>query len=148
MTQRHPVQNDRLMFITTNTHDRATYFLDEDIARISIEMLYDVKKRHPFYLHSFVVMPDHWHMLLCVPPPGLISVIMNQWKSLTVKNTNEVKIWQKRFYIQLVDDPYLVINYIHQNPVKAGLCNIAKDYKWSSASDNWPIDDLPILDYL
>lgn len=143
MSQRHSIQNDQLMFITTNTFKRQPIFTDPGMARLSIETLYNVKTLHPFLLFSFVVMPDHWHMLIRVPPPGSISKIMNSWKSAVVMNSGLKKIWQARFYTKIINDqPENVISYIHQNPVKAGLTTKAANYPWSSASEKFALDSL------
>jgi REP element-mobilizing transposase RayT len=81
------------MFITTNTYERKNYFNDATVARTRIKTLYVVKKLYPFFLYSFVAMPDHWHLLMRVPPPGSISKNMNSWKSAVVMNTGLPKIW-------------------------------------------------------
>ena len=39
------------------------------------------------------------------------------------------------------------VNYIHQNPVRAGLCERAEDYQWSSARiwKRRPLENEPLL---
>ena len=39
------------------------------------------------------------------------------------------------------------VNYIHQNPVRAGLVDRATDYRWSSARiwQGCPLEDEPLL---
>ncbi len=37
------------------------------------------------------------------------------------------------------------LKYIHQNPVKAGLVDMARDYEWSSASDYEGREDGPVM---
>ena len=39
------------------------------------------------------------------------------------------------------------VNYVHQNPVRAGLVNAAEDYRWSSARiwQRRPLEDEPLL---
>ena len=38
------------------------------------------------------------------------------------------------------------VNYIHQNPVRAGLVERAEEYRWSSIRywNRWPRDDEPL----
>ena len=39
------------------------------------------------------------------------------------------------------------VNYVHQNPVRAGLVSAAEDYRWSSARiwQRRPLEDEPLL---
>ena len=49
MTQRHPIQNDVTMFITTNIYEGEPIFENDAYAREAIEALYRVKNMRPFY---------------------------------------------------------------------------------------------------
>lgn len=69
MTQRHFLQNDVTMFVTTNILDRRKIFSDSAKAREAIETLYRVKDLHPFLLFGFVIMPNHCHFLVHVRSP-------------------------------------------------------------------------------
>ena len=52
------------------------------------------------------------------------------------RNSLSVDLWSEKVLIQK-------LRYIHQNPVRAGLCQFAEEYKYSSALlyktgiDNW-----------
>jgi hypothetical protein len=55
-------------------------------------------------------------------------------------------IWQKSFVDRRVRDAFECMrfkNYIHQNPVRAGLVNQADAYTYSSANPEFKVDDLP-----
>ena len=142
MTQRHPIQNDCVMFVTINTYKRIPFFKEESNAREAIECLYRVQDLHPFFLFAFVIMPDHCHFLLSVPPPRRISGIMNSYKSALVQSMGVPKLWQARFFLSNPEDSYAIRNYIHQNPVRASLVENPEDYPWSSASGKWDTTDL------
>lgn len=144
MSQRHPVQNDHMMFITTNSFEQRKIFQDPADAREAIECLYRVQKLHPFFLFGFVIMPDHCHFLMFVESPVSISRIMNSYKSAVVQSTGAEKLWQPRFYMILPKKPLDTLRYIHLNPVKAKLVEKPEDYPWSSASGKWPIQPLAI----
>jgi len=144
MTQRHSIQNDVIMFITTNMYDREPVFENDAYAREAIETLYRVQNMRPFILYGFVVMPDHCHLLLRVLSPETISKIMQVFKSAVPLNIGTQSIWQRRFNMQIPDDPKAVLHYIHMNPVKAGLVNTPEAYPWSSACGKWEITPLPL----
>jgi len=139
MTQRHRIQNGKVMLITTNTTDDMPYFQDDAYAREAIETLYRVQQLHRFHLYGFVIMHDHCHFLLYIPKPGSISKIMNVYKSGVTFNTGIPKVWQPRFDSRIVNNPVGALHYIHMNPVKENLVKKPEDYPWSSASGKWEV---------
>ena len=146
MFQRHPIQNSALMFITTNTFNRSPFFADQARAREAVECLYRVQSLYPFFLFGFVIMPDHCHFLLRVDPPVEISQIMNSLKAGLTFDTGISKLWQSRFHMRIVESqPEKVLQYIHMNPVKAGLVDMANQYPWSSASGTWDVNQLDVV---
>ncbi|MEQ1849329.1 MAG: transposase [Candidatus Peribacteraceae bacterium] len=142
MTQRHPIQNDSVMFITTVTRDRIPYFLDDALAREAVECLYRVQSLRPFFLHGFVIMPDHCHFLIRVRKPEKISSIMKSYKAGVTYAIGNGKLWQPRFHILIPDKPWHALRYIHHNPIDAGLVEDPKEYRWSSASRKWDVTPL------
>jgi putative transposase len=141
MFQRHPVQNQRLMFVTTNAHRRRRVFADPACARQAVESLYRVQCFRPFLLHGFVVMPDHCHFLLWVPEKGSVSAILHAYKRAVAFEVGE-SIWQSRFHLRIIRNAERVLRYIHENPVKAALCRSSEEYPWSSASGRWDVSAL------
>ena len=57
-------QSVRTFFVTTNTWGRRSLFQPERMASLLIDVLADNRKRGRFWLHEFVIMPDHIHVLL------------------------------------------------------------------------------------
>ena len=88
------------------------------------------------------IMPNHVHTLIA-PVEGMsLSEIMYDWKSYTTHAINKAlnrkgKLWMMEYfdrYIRDNDHFQKVVNYIHNNPVKAGLVADPADWRWSSAS--------------
>ena len=130
------------MLITTVTKNREPIFQNDALAREAIDALYRTQNVQPFFLHGFVIMPDHCHFLLFVLESGSISNIMNSYKTGVANGIGIGSIWQKRFHVRLVEDGMETLKYIHLNPVRSGLCNTSSDYPWSSASGKWDVADL------
>ncbi len=131
------------MFVTTNVLDRRPIFADPACAREAIECLYRVQSMHPFLLYAFVIMPDHCHILMQVLPPNTVSKIMTAFKSGLTFDIGVPKLWQPRFYVRIVEKNIeKVISYVHQNPVKAGLCDMPQEYLWSSAYGKWDVSEI------
>ena len=94
-----------------------------------------------FELISWVVMPNHVHFLARFGEGQSLSKGMHSLKSYTSNKLGEMRpevrpIWQKESFDRYVrgEDHFLwVLNYIHENPVVARICNSPEDFRWSSA---------------
>ena len=142
MSQRHPIQNDVVMFVTTNIKCRHRLFEDAHYAREAIDALYRVQNLYSFFLFGFVIMPDHVHILLRVMAPSGISDVVRAYKRAVSHAIGIGPIWQPRFYMKIPDNVWATLNYIHQNPIRAGLCEKPEDYSWSSAPGKWDITEM------
>lgn len=137
MFQRHPIQHQHMMFVTTNTLQRIPIFADPACARAAVEALYFTQERHPFFLYGFVVMPDHCHLLLHVREESGISTVMRDYKRRVAFSIGRGPIWQSRFHLEIPKDAKATLEYIHQNPVRKQLCALPEVYPWSSACGKW-----------
>lgn len=146
MFQRHPIQNNALMLVTTNVAKRRNIFADLICARHAIDTLYRIQSVQPFLLFGFVIMPDHCHLLLNMAVPHRISSMIRSYK-LTVGYDMGLKgqLWQSRFHIRFPDNGGKALEYIHLNPVRAGLADTVESYPWSSGSGKWDVSCLPIF---
>lgn len=94
-----------------------------------------------YHLHAWVVMPNHVHVLLTVFNRHSLPVIVKSWKSFTGRAINQLlgrqgSVWMSDYWDRYVRDEThyrRVVDYIHQNPVKAGLVDRAECWRWSSA---------------
>ncbi len=144
MSQRHFIQNDSTMLITTVTLNRIPFFLNQAYAREAIECLYRVQGFHPFFLYGFVIMPDHIHILMKVPSPKKVSTVIGSYKSGLTFDLGIKKLWQERFHIRFPKNPSEALRYIHLNPVRKGICECPESYPWSSASGKWDVSALDV----
>jgi len=87
-------------------------------------------------LHACVVMPDHVHLLL-TPQQKPVSYVMNLIKgSFSHRAASSFPDWQRGFADHLIldrDHFESRRDYIHQNPVRAGLVTSSELYPYSSA---------------
>jgi putative transposase len=94
-----------------------------------------------FLLFGYVVMPTHLHLLLMPQGRGL-SATMHALKRLTAEDLLRIReirgpIWQARYFdfvLRRVHDFWDKLDYIHQNPVVAGLVSRPDQWHWSSAT--------------
>ncbi len=93
-----------------------------------------------YLLHSWCIMPNHVHILMEVKEGWTLSEIMHGWRSYTAKTANKIlertgDFWQKEYLDRFIrnEEHYKnVVEYINNNPVKAGLVTDAKMWKWCS----------------
>jgi len=127
-------------FVTTTARDHSHYFSEDEKKRALLLIVRERCLVHGAKLHGYVIMSNHMHLLLSVPNcgPGL-SAIMRDIKSLSSRKLypGARGIWQHRFDdVAIYSDANFrtKLNYIHQNPVKAGIVKIAEEYEYSSAA--------------
>ncbi len=96
-----------------------------------------------YNLHAWVVMPNHVHVLLTPMGDYTLSSILHSWKSWSAKVINtrlgrSGALWMPEYFDRAIRDQEhfdRVVRYIHENPVKAGLCSVADEYRLSSARE-------------
>jgi len=99
-----------------------------------------------YRLLAWVVMPNHIHVLFQSMNGWTAAKIVASWKKFTGNKICDHRfrtgegprppIWHREYwdrYIRNQDHLQQAINYIHSNPVKAGLVDSAEAWPWSSA---------------
>jgi REP element-mobilizing transposase RayT len=87
------------------------------------------------------VMPNHWHALLVPREPGAHSLrdIMKRVKGRSGKAIRHLcggtgPVWQREWFDRWVRDEVewaKIVDYIHNNPVKAGLARTWREHPWT-----------------
>ena len=94
----------------------------EDCRSIVVENLLHFNGER-YVLHSFVVMPNHVHVLLEIARREDLARIVHGWKSYTAKRINAVtggegQVWQREYYDRLIRNAEhyaRTVEYIRQN---------------------------------
>ncbi|HEV7681247.1 MAG TPA: transposase [Pyrinomonadaceae bacterium] len=94
-----------------------------------------------YRLFSWVVMPNHVHSLMTRFEEYELSDIFHSLKSFSAHQANKLLHRDGQFWIEDYFDRYIrnqehfekTVNYIENNPVKAGLCQKPEDWPYSSA---------------
>lgn len=140
-------------FFTVVTFERAP-LLTSTIGIASLRLAFrHVRRRWPFDLVAYVVLPDHLHCIWNLPHGD--SNFSKRWQKLKETFTRnylaaggrdgtttssrakrqERALWQRRFWEHYCRDEADLkhhVDYIHWNPVKHGQACRAQDYRWSS----------------
>jgi putative transposase len=131
---------------------RRDLFKVEKIARLFIENILGYQQQKKYLLHEFVVMPDHFHLILT--PTGItlersMQLVKGGFSFQLNKNLKAKRdIWQPSFADRGVRDSLEYAkykDYIWQNPVKRGLVRTPEEYPYSSAHPSFrgSLDPVP-----
>lgn len=77
-----------------------------------------------YQLDAWCVMPNHVHVLICVPGRAELDRILHSWKSFTAHQIGLGVIWQREYFDRIVrggDELERLRQYIRANPLRAGL---------------------------
>jgi putative transposase len=131
-------ESPRTFFITTVTWQRTPIFRVEPRSRLLIDVLLDYREQRKYLLHAFVIMPDHIHVLL-TPACGIsveraVQCIKGGY-SYRLRKAEKIQVWQQSFTnhrIRDAEDFAKHCEYIHLNPLRAGLVQDVGTYPFSS----------------
>jgi putative transposase len=135
-------------FFTVNLADRRGCLLVEHVDALR-EAVRRVRRKHPFEIVAWVVLPEHLHAVWSLPPGDWdYSMRWHQIKGgfsrLVPKGAlvshgraskGERGICQRRFWEHLIrddDDLARQVDHIHFNPVKHGYVSRPVDWPYSS----------------
>src|SRR6516165_8912679 len=95
-------QEVRTFFVTAVTWQRPALFRAETMARLFLDTLASYRDQGRFLLHEFVLMPDHFHLLLTPAPEVSLEKALQLLKggfSFRVKRElgSSAEIWQQGF---------------------------------------------------
>jgi REP element-mobilizing transposase RayT len=146
------------LFITTVARDRLPVFRTNALKVIACRALDEARRSGGFTLFAYVIMPEHLHILadgalrasetlryingilsrrvIGYLKEGNFTSSLEKLRgapkdrrhvyALVDHHSNAVPVFSEAFFMQKV-------NYVHLNPVRAGLASRAEDYRWSSA---------------
>ena len=138
-------------FLTAGTYNKTRLLQSDRMASLFCETLLGYRNAGKLQLHAFVVMPNHVHLLLSVPEGQTLERTMQFVKggfSYEAGKRFGIRgpIWQKSYVDRRVRDCseyQSFVNYIHQNPVRAGIVGDAGAFSYSSANRIFPMDEVP-----
>ncbi len=132
----------QIYHIINRANGRQTIFHKKEDYIHFEKLLAEAKKKFDMRIVAYVLMPNHWHLVLCPKHDGDLSAFM-QWLTLTHTQQYHSKkqsigyghIYQGRYKSFLIDkDNYLltVIKYVERNPVRAKLAKRVEQWRWGS----------------
>ena len=159
------------LFITAVAKDRLPVFRATEINEVTCKAIDEARTSCGFLLFAYVLMPDHAHLLTDCPVKP--SRVLQHFKGTAAhrvidylkardfesslrklehedwKRNHRHSLWQHDSDVFSVTGELMFmqkVNYIHLNPVRAGLAELTIDYRWSSARywSRGPAEDEPL----
>ena len=121
-------------------NNRQPIVLDETDRRMLYSLWLEESQRHKVAVNAYVLLDNHFHMLLTPPSDEAMSLMMQSVGRSYVRYFNKRHnrsgtLWEGRYKSSLIDsESYLLtcMAYIDLNPVRAGVAESAEDFGWSS----------------
>jgi len=111
------------------------------------QTILDYRKQGRFLLHAFVIMPDHFHVLITPAPDVSLEKAMQFIKGgFSFRLKSKLDVWMRSFNeVQIMSAEKFVRceRYIEENPVRRGLALTPKAFDFSSAKFEG-LDPMPI----
>ncbi|HOQ98252.1 MAG TPA: transposase [Anaerolineae bacterium] len=127
-----PIISGATYFVTTTAYDRQRWFAQAELAQIVVDQWKHYECDYGFHLDTYCVMPDHYHVVLCVGERKTISEILHVVDSYVATLVNQylgkwerkVKVWQGRPWDEVIRSEEMYwqkIAYVLLNPWRARL---------------------------
>jgi putative transposase len=105
--------------------------------------LLDAAHAHATSVAAWVVLPNHYHMVVATAQLSALVTTLGQLHGRTSRKWNSEEnrrgrqVWCKcaETGIKSLDHLRATLNYVHHNPVKHGYVKRWTDWHWSSAGD-------------
>ena len=132
---------------------RERIFRDDDDRRFFCERLGEACERTGWRVHAWVLMSNHYHLMLETPEANLVTGMQWLQNTYTRRYNSRHRLWGRLFgdrYKAILNEGGSVyyycslMDYIHLNPVRVGLVQMGegdsvRDYPWSSVATGYAV---------
>ena len=136
---RYTIQNG-IYHVMSRGNNKDDVFLTDDDRHLFLRFLSKYKDKYSIAFYHFVLMPNHYHLVITAPTGAALSSFM---KCINVCYAGYFRkvyggighVWQDRFKSILVESGRYLLEcgrYVEYNPIKRGLVKDLLKYPWSS----------------
>ena len=149
--------------ILNRANARVQIFDNDSDYQLFEKILQEAVEKFDMRILAYCVMPNHWHLVVYPKQDGDLAKFMGWLSNTHTRRWHTIKgtigqghLYQGRYksFICQQDDHFItLVRYVERNAKKAGLCQLAQDWKWSSIYrrehgsveqkkilSEWPID--------
>jgi putative transposase len=160
--RKHQLTGSLVYHVFSRSNARLGIFNNQEDFPHFINLIREYSFKFNFKVYHWVIMTNHYHLLLEREDPYKISKLMAGLSPAYTHYYHKVYftsgfLWQGRFKLQPVQkEQYLIAcgRYIERNPIEAGIVLQAQDYPYSSArfyclgdKDAITIEDPTFIDF-
>jgi len=121
-------------------NNRQPIVLDEADRKMRYSLWLEESQRHKVAVNAYVLLDNHFHLLLTPPSEEAMSLMMQSVGRSYVRYFNKRHnrtgtLWEGRYKSSVLDsEAYLLtcMSYIDLNPVRAGMVDAPENFNWSS----------------
>ncbi len=121
-------------------NNRQPIVLDEADRKMLYSLWLEESQRHKVAVNAYVLLDNHFHLLLTPPSEEAMSLMMQSVGRSYVRYFNKRHnrtgtLWEGRYKSSVLDsEAYLLtcMSYIDLNPVRAGIVDAPENFDWSS----------------
>lgn len=121
-------------------NDRQDIVRDDEDREFLLQLIVDCAARAKVAIHAYVLMANHFHLLLTPSTerglPAMMQAVGRRYvQYFNKRHRRSGTLWEGRYRASLIQtDRYLLacMAYIDLNPVRAGVVGQPADYRWSS----------------
>lgn len=152
-----PIEEYYPEFITITCYEWKHVLMHDSYKDVITDSLSFLVKENRIKVHAFVIMSNHFHLIWHIQKGYKREAVQRDFLKFTaqqvlkkVRKENGVilqgllvdlkdrkfQVWQRNsLRIELRNKSVYIqkLEYIHNNPIKAGLCVLSEEYKYSSA---------------
>jgi REP-associated tyrosine transposase len=130
-------------FITCSCYHRQQLLGSAHRRDLFLKILEETRLRYDFVVWGYVVMPEHFHLLISEPARGTVATVLQVLKQRVSRGGKlpnreagpHPAFWQRRYHdFNVFGERKHVekLRYLHRNPVKRGLVESPEMWRWSS----------------
>jgi len=122
---------------------RQTVFFEDPDYEEYLRLSRDLLNTSNLSIWAYCLMPNHVHAVVVPREKNALAKFFALLHRRYARKTNSKHdwrghLWQERFFSVVMDEAHTVsaMRYVEMNPVRAGLCEKAHQWRWSSARGN------------
>lgn len=125
--------------ITQRGSRRQRTFFDDTDYLAYLDLIIETKVAAGVTIWAYCLMPNHVHLVAVPEREDSLATLLRVVHHRHARRVNAANgwrghLWQERFHSFVMDESHSLaaVRYVELNPVRAGLCTKAEDWRWSS----------------
>ena len=125
--------------ITQRGSRRQRTFFDDTDYLAYLDLIIETKVAAGVTIWAYCLMPNHVHLVAVPEREDSLATLLRVVHHRHARRVNSANgwrghLWQERFHSFVMDESHSLaaVRYVELNPVRAGLCTKAEDWRWSS----------------